>query len=173
MSDMTYKIHPFILDKRNSIRNTRFLKYYTFTLTLWFINPTQEKQNRKGRKKKILWFGCKLLSILSIVSSYRGPESSIAKESNECASSSSKLALNKLFGCWLWSWEAWGFTGTLEAREKLRLMLSWCPWAEAHFSASPSPSSIRTTSDILGRWAGKYWVQSRATWRISPTSILS
>eukprot|EP00268_Persea_americana_P006598 TRINITY_DN1237_c0_g1_i2.p1 TRINITY_DN1237_c0_g1~~TRINITY_DN1237_c0_g1_i2.p1 ORF type:complete len:126 (+),score=14.91 TRINITY_DN1237_c0_g1_i2:269-646(+) len=40
----------------------------------------------------------------------------------------------------------------------------------SHLSANPSPSSIRTTSDIGGRSSGDACVQSKAIWIIISTS---
>lgn len=55
----------------------------------------------------------------------------------------------------------------------LHLLVLSALWEASHFSARPSPSSMRTTSDIFGLWLGRYCVHKSATWTISSSSILS
>lgn len=99
----------------------------------------------KTKKKKIE-------SILEWI--HLGPESSIAWTSNEESSVRSEYLSD--------AENSWG----------LHLVDSTL-WEASHLSARPSPSSIRTTSDILGLWPGRYWVHKSATCTISSSSIRS
>nr|GMD04816.1 hypothetical protein TEA_018319 [Ipomoea batatas] len=65
--------------------------------------------------------------------------------------------IHSVLGLWWWVW-----------MRSARKVSSFCH--SSHFSARPSPSSIRTTSDILGRSNGEFCVHRRATWISCSTS---
>nr|GLL28648.1 hypothetical protein TEA_018319 [Ipomoea trifida] len=65
--------------------------------------------------------------------------------------------IHSVLGLWWWVW-----------MRSARKVSSFCH--SSHFSARPSPSSIRTTSDILGRSNGEFCVQRSATWISCSTS---
>lgn len=70
---------------------------------------------------------------------------------------------------WRLSVESWIHSLWLcGANSSCRTTSTFCH--SSHLSARPSPSSILTTSDILGRSNGEPWVHSSATWISDSTS---
>lgn len=121
-----------------------------------------EKETKVKEKKKIMhicWYHFQTQN-----SSWRGFHCALKREDHLGPDNSSggmwdeESTIQLVFAWWVWL-NSWRNTS------------SCCH--SSHLSAKPSPSSILTTSDILGRSIGELCVHSRATWiRFSTSSSM-